>query len=78
MRRLLVTALLILTMFVMGWYIGERRLTRAYAQSTISVPKSWGSFKGAGLGGMIFEDSAGTLRLVHIDDGSVLRTVDRK
>ena len=82
LRRVLSVAVVGLAIFLVGFYAGRAKTTTVYAQGRERparvgvIPKAWGSFKAsAGLGGAVFEDSNGTIRIVDygefIDTGGV-------
>lgn len=69
----------ILLAFIAGLYTGHSKPTPAYANANSSIPQSFGSCRGAmGSELLIFEDSLGTVRLVHPASGMVFGTVTRK
>jgi hypothetical protein len=78
-QKWLLLLFLLLFVFVAGLYTGRYKLTPAYADVNSSIPRSFGSCRGA-LGSelLIFEDGNGTVRLVHPASGSVFGTVVRK
>jgi len=60
-------------------YIRQAKLTSAHADANSVIPQSFGSCRGAmGDNLLIFEDSYGTVRLVHPASGTVFGTVTRK
>ena len=89
LKKLLLVAVLVVIFFC-GFYSGRLKPTSVYAQApastgyTRTIPKTWGTFKGGALGGLVFEDSNGTLRLVILENlGSggtpkVLETLTRQ
>ena len=78
-KKWLLLASLLLLAFVAGLYTGRYRLAPVYADANSSIPRSFGSCRGA-LGNelLIFEDGNGTVRLVHPASGSVFGTMVRK
>lgn len=76
-RRALIMLGLVLMLFL-GWYVVSQERP-AYAQvSQTTIPKSWGPCKGAVGGVLIFEDSAGTIRLVDARKGNLEITYERR
>ena len=71
--RARITVFLVVFVAVAGFYLGQTRgkaVARPQAASVggCTIPKSWGTLK-AGLGfGLIFEDSAGTLRAIGLGE----------
>lgn len=65
MNRIVVPIALAVALFT-GFYLGRYQVTTVHAQQSRSVPKAWGTFKGSIGSYMIFEDSAGTLRMFEI------------
>ncbi len=75
-QRASVIAFGVIVMLFLGWYMAGQA-NPAYAQSA-TIPKSWGTCKG-GLGALlIFEDSAGTVRLVDARSGKLEFTYTRQ
>lgn len=65
-------------MLFLGWYVASQARP-AYAQvKQTTIPKSWGPCKGAVGGALIFEDSAGTIRLVDAGRGNLGVTYGRR
>lgn len=75
-NRFVVVISLLVMVFVFMWHIGSEERT-AQAQGIPAIPKAWGSCKGAAGVSLIFEDSAGTIRLVNARDGQLHTTFQR-
>lgn len=66
-RNRLCIAFAILIAFCLGAVLNSVFSIRAVqAQQQFTIPKSWGALKGSAATNLIFEDSAGTIRLVPI------------
>ena len=62
---------------VLGWLLRDLRLEQAvHAASNLSIPKAYGTFKGTGMGSLVFESADGTIRVVD-PDGLVTLTAKR-
>jgi len=72
--RIGVAVVLILVGYVGGHYKG----TIVHAQQyTPTIPKAWGRCVGGGVPFLIFEDSAGTIRVVQANTGEVAVQANR-
>lgn len=68
----------LVSMLFLGWYVASQARP-AYAQAKqATIPKSWGPCKGAVGGALIFEDSAGTVRLVDAGRGNLEVIYERR
>jgi hypothetical protein len=66
-KQFLLTSIAILVALVVGAALNNiLHIQAAQAQASRTIPKSWGTVKGAAGEHLIFEDSAGTIRLVYI------------
>jgi|APFre7841882724_1041349.scaffolds.fasta_scaffold87902_2 hypothetical protein len=66
MKHRVVQASLVACLLALGWLVGQVMPIEAVAQQMRStVPKSYGAFRGAIGGDLLFEDSAGTIRVVY-------------
>lgn len=75
-QRVSLVAFGMILMLFLGWYMASQA-NPAYAQPA-TIPKSWGPCRG-GLGALlIFEDSAGTVRLVDARSGKLEFTYARQ
>ena len=64
--------------FLCGWLLGQHfGASPAHAQIEKSVPRSYGPLKGSVGGFLIFEDSAGVIRIVDPGHGKVTIVVPR-
>jgi hypothetical protein len=64
-KTLVLLATGFLFLFV-GMFIGSNGSSVVHAQQTTLVPKAWGTCKGGtATGQLVFEDSAGTVRIVN-------------
>jgi hypothetical protein len=77
-------ALLFAVLLVVGVFWSVFGARKAYAQTgqstrPVSIPKSYGAFKGTTGPAMIFEDSSGTIRVVEVSDhdAQVVMTIVR-
>ena len=78
LKSLLLLSLFLLA-FMIGLYTGQHKLTPVHANANSSIPQSFGLCRGAmGSELLIFEDSNGTVRLVHPASGMVFGTMVRK
>ena len=78
-RRCLILMGLVFLAFVTGIYVGQRRMQVVHASADIAIPQSFGPCRGSmGPELLIFEDAAGTIRLVHPASGQLFGTVVRK
>jgi hypothetical protein len=68
-------ALGLIVMLLLGWYVGSQAQP-ARAEANPTIPRSWGACKGGVGASLIFEDAAGTVRLVD-SDGKLYRTYGR-
>jgi len=59
-----------------AWYIGSGE-HQARAAGPSAIPKAWGTCKGSIAGDLIFEDSAGTIRLVSVTKNGELTETNR-
>ena len=58
--------------FGTGWYLGQRDIATVHAQTTMNIPKAWGSLKAA-LGTVyVLEAPDGTIRAVNYENGTVV------
>ncbi len=72
--RIGVAVALILVGYVGGHYKG----TIVHAQQyTSTIPKAWGHLVGGNMPFLIFEDGAGTIRVVHAQTGEVAVQANR-
>jgi hypothetical protein len=63
---------------IAGGYIwGSYSATPVHAQGTNAIPKAWGGVVGVMPGMIVFEDTAGTLRLVQADRNVPNLTISR-
>jgi hypothetical protein len=70
---------LVLSSFAIGFYVARLQPKTVYANSKCVIPQSYGACRGSiGPELLIFEDAAGTVRLVHPASGQVFGTVIRK
>ena len=76
--RIVAYTALLLAMFILGWQFGKSDVTTVHAQSRATIPRAWGTFKGATQGAFYFEASDGTLRVVQINNGQVMYEASRK
>ena len=74
MRKLLLTGMGVL-LFVLGYWMSEIRVTRAYAANPI--PKEWGAFRGGSSQLFYFESNNGTIRVYNASQGRVVVTLNR-
>jgi hypothetical protein len=78
-RRMFYLLALVVLAFLAGLYLAQEKPTVTYASANSSIPQSFGTCRGAmGNELLIFEDSYGTVRLVHPASGMVFGTVSRK
>ncbi len=73
--RTLVTCLVFCAVGIGAFFLGKARgktsISReANAIVVCNVPPDWGNYKGPALGGLVFEDSARTLRVVDCSSHS--------
>ena len=74
MRKLLLTVMGVL-LFVLGYWVSEIRVTRAYAANPI--PKDWGAFRGGSSQLLYFESASGTIRVYNASQGRAVVTLNR-
>ena len=67
MKRSVVQASLIACLLALGWLVGQVIPIEALAQERTTVPKSYGPFRGTIQNMLVFEDGAGTIRLVYMN-----------
>ena len=74
-KRFLLTSITILISLAVGAVLNNiLQVQSVEAQAPMSIPKSYGTLKGSAAVSLIFEDSAGTIRLVQVQ--SELNTRD--
>jgi hypothetical protein len=71
--RISLAAVLILA----GYLYGHRSAAVVHAQAAVSIPKAYGRFLGGSDVYLLFEDSAGTIRLVQQPSGQLAMTFPR-
>jgi hypothetical protein len=82
MKRYILWILGVVLVFGTGYWAGKMELQSVHAQNILkaSVPKSWGHFTGlmtSSFGaGLVFEDSAGVVRISDMD-GKLIIEVTR-
>ncbi len=73
--RMVIACLWVLVIGISGFILGNARgktptSREANAIVVCNVPADWGNYKGGAHGGLVFEDSAGTLRIVDCSSHS--------
>jgi hypothetical protein len=77
-KRTMIACSLIL-LFLCGWFESRSKAARIpRPAASCTVPKSWGAFRGAVMDKLIFEDSAGTIRLLGTDPMNPCMTLSRQ
>ncbi|MFY9621424.1 MAG: hypothetical protein WAQ99_16555 [Pyrinomonadaceae bacterium] len=78
-KRFLLTSIAILIAFVAGAALSNiLQVQSAQAQrAPMTIPKSYGTLKGAVLTSLIFEDSTGTIHLVNLESGGRVAEIRR-
>ena len=83
-RAWILRTLFSIAMILMGYTIGvyttaHRPIAVVHAQATtsISMPRVWGPMVGTMTGVLVFQDRAGTIRLVAADTGAVGEVITR-
>lgn len=74
MAKRLVLFFAVLALVFSGYFIGKRNVV--FAQTHVNISKDYGNCKGVYTRGqyvvLVFEDTAGTIRLVNASDGSLV------
>jgi TRAP-type mannitol/chloroaromatic compound transport system substrate-binding protein len=80
LTRIAVYTALLLAALGTVWQLGKRNVAVVHAQTSITIPKAWGTLKGTALNGAdyVFEASDGTIRVVAMDTGKVDATAKRE
>lgn len=78
MNRRSVKALAVASVFALGWLVSQQITGTALAQENVTIPKSYGTFKGSDGGRFIFEDSNGVIRVVYAESGKLLQQISRR
>jgi len=74
-----------IAMIAIGYALGtiaHRSIAAVHAQATqattyVNMPKAWGPMVGTMTGVLVFQDRAGTIRLVAADTGAVAEVITR-
>jgi hypothetical protein len=77
MKHRVVQASLVACLLALGWLVGQVMPIEAVAQDRAAVPKSYGPLRGTIQNMLVFEDSAGTIRLVY-QNGNLSAEIARR
>lgn len=66
MKARILTICLGVTLVAGGYMWGNHSATTVHAQDAVSIPKAWGKIIGTPSGGLVFEDSTGTVRITDM------------
>jgi len=69
MKKAITCVTLLVAVFAASWLVGGREEAKAQPQmqdTQCVVPKSWGTFKGADMDALVFEDASGTIRFYEM------------
>lgn len=78
MRKQILQIVVAILLVIAGYMLGHHTTVIVHAQATAHAPRAWGKVAGTENTGVVFEDSAGTLRLVSFDGNSPVLIMTRQ
>ena len=76
-RAIAIRVVALVLVFLVGYSAGRHKIAVVRAEGPFTVPKSWGRCVGGMMGGLVFEDSSGVIRIVDMHNGEMEIQINR-